>query len=162
MHPTFASAQVCRGLALLGKSEARQALAAFGRASDLVKGAPEPLAFICYAHAALGEQESARRVLAQIEAHARTHYVAPHILAIAHMGLGANGRAFEWLDKAVDERDEDMQLLSFHPLFEALHSESRFKELLKKIDSMTNNNVGDRSGAGRLVNCDFAFLSPDS
>lgn len=141
MHQPFASVHVCKGLALLGKTEARQALAAFKRASNLIKGAPEPLAFICYTYAALGEQADARRMLSEIEAHSRSRYVSPHILAIAHLGLGTNDQAFNWLDKAVDERDEDMQLLGFYPLFDSLRSEPRFQKLLSRIASMTINNA---------------------
>ena len=41
--------------------------------------------------------------------------------------------AFEWLDRAYEERAEWMIYLSVDPRFDTLRAEPRFKELLRRI-----------------------------
>jgi hypothetical protein len=55
-------------------------------------------------------------------------------LAIAqvYIGLGDKDHAFEWLDKAIDQRDLDVTLLWDSP-YEVLRSDARFNLLLRRM-----------------------------
>jgi hypothetical protein len=48
-------------------------------------------------------------------------------------GLGRRDEAFEWLDRAYDERDPFLPILKYYKPFEPLHDDPRFDALLKRI-----------------------------
>jgi serine/threonine protein kinase/tetratricopeptide (TPR) repeat protein len=54
-------------------------------------------------------------------------------IAAVHARLGDKDAAFEWLERAFQERATFLVFLKFHPLFEALHGDPRFDDLVKRI-----------------------------
>jgi hypothetical protein len=54
-------------------------------------------------------------------------------VAIIYVGLGDLEQAFEWLEKAYEERNTELTFLKVDPRLDPLHSSSRFQELLKKV-----------------------------
>jgi hypothetical protein len=50
-----------------------------------------------------------------------------------HIGLGETDRAFEWLEKAIEERDWQMAMLNIEPLFDGLRSDQRFAALVERV-----------------------------
>jgi TolB-like protein/Tfp pilus assembly protein PilF len=54
-------------------------------------------------------------------------------IAAVHARLGDTDAAFEWLERAFDERATFLVFLKFHPLFDALHGDPRFDDLVKRI-----------------------------
>ena len=61
-------------------------------------------------------------------------YVAPSIFAWIYMGLGEIETAFDWLEKAVDERDGFILHLHIDPVYDPLRSHPRYKALLRKMN----------------------------
>ncbi len=61
------------------------------------------------------------------------YYVSPFRLAQAYAFLDEKDQAFEWLDKAYEERSPMLVYLRNYPSFDNLRSDPRFKALLKKI-----------------------------
>ena len=47
--------------------------------------------------------------------------------ATAHAGLGDVDEAFAWLDKARDERSDQLAYLAVEPLFDPLRGDARFE-----------------------------------
>jgi len=60
-------------------------------------------------------------------------YFHPYFLAGLYVGLGDKDRAFEWLDTAYQERDNQLVNVKVDPLFDSLHSDPRYADLLKKM-----------------------------
>jgi len=63
---------------------------------------------------------------------------APQVLAEAYVALGDNDRAFYWLEQAYTHRenvcrDYGLTILKVDPLLAPLHSDPRFKDLLRRI-----------------------------
>ena len=54
-------------------------------------------------------------------------------IALIYTGLGETDQAFEWLDKAYNDRAFDLQFAKVDPRFETLRSDSRFQKLLKRM-----------------------------
>jgi hypothetical protein len=54
-------------------------------------------------------------------------------IAAAFARLGEKDAAFEWLEKALQERPPFMLWLKIHPMFESLHGDPRFDDLVKRI-----------------------------
>ncbi len=74
----------------------------------------------------------ARRLVRELEEMAGRTYVAPAAFAWAYLGLG-DGRAFEWLERAVDARDPVMTHLPSMPFYDGVRADSRFRALLAKM-----------------------------
>jgi hypothetical protein len=55
-------------------------------------------------------------------------------VAVLYAMAGENDQAFEWLEKCLEERNPQMPYLGASVEFEALRSDPRFKELLRKMN----------------------------
>ena len=54
--------------------------------------------------------------------------------ASIYLGLGEIDAAFDWLDKAVEERDTGLLLIPASPLLKPLRSHPRYHALLRKMN----------------------------
>jgi hypothetical protein len=80
-----------------------------------------------------GWRGKAEESLAELDKLSKRHHVAPFLRAVIHTGVGRKKRAFEWLEKAYDERDWHMWLLKIAPVFDGLRSDPRFTKLLTRM-----------------------------
>jgi DNA-binding winged helix-turn-helix (wHTH) protein/TolB-like protein len=120
------------GLSYEQKGMYKEAIAAFERGIKL-SGSPLLVALLGHAHAAAGNRAEALRVLAELQEMAGQRYVSPYTVAAIYAGLRDNNRAFEWLEKAVTERDIWLMNLRVDPVFKELRADRRFKALLLRI-----------------------------
>jgi tetratricopeptide (TPR) repeat protein len=73
--------------------------------------------------------------LAALKEQAKSQYVPAFAMAVAYANLEDNDRAFEWLDKAFEERSTRMADLDIVPALQRLHSDPRFAVLLRRVNS---------------------------
>jgi DNA-binding NtrC family response regulator/TolB-like protein len=133
MEPLFAPAQHTLGLALaqLGKHE--EAIAAFQRALTGSGGNPVPLAALAHVYALAGRGREATEKLHELRQLCREAYVPPYWMALVHAGLDEKDAAFEWLERAYEDRDVWLVWLKREPRFDVLRSDPRFEHLLRQI-----------------------------
>jgi hypothetical protein len=81
-----------------------------------------------------GRREDARRLLAELEKRAETDYVPGTALAYAHLGLGDPERALSSLETAYRERAISLVRLEVDWRFAALRSDSRYQDLLRRMN----------------------------
>jgi serine/threonine-protein kinase len=74
----------------------------------------------------------AKRFLAELEAMSRTMPVPPMARALACIGVG-DDRMFEWLNKAIDDRDPVVTHLSSMPFYDGIRDDPRFQTLLARM-----------------------------
>jgi len=60
-------------------------------------------------------------------------YVPAFSMALIYTGLDEREEAISWLEKAVEERYYQVTNIKVDPRFDSLHSDSRYKALLKKM-----------------------------
>jgi TolB-like protein/tetratricopeptide (TPR) repeat protein len=84
------------------------------------------------AYASAGETAKALNILAQLKALSKQRYVSPVDMAVVYQALDDRNSAFEWLEKAYQERTARIQELS-EPQFDSLRSDSRFPDLMRRI-----------------------------
>jgi hypothetical protein len=60
-------------------------------------------------------------------------YVSPYELATLYVGLGDKEVALESLERAYREHDLQMQYLKVDPHYDALRSEARFQDLMRRV-----------------------------
>jgi len=113
--------------------KAAEAAAEFQMLAQLAPDLPYVQGALGYFYAVTGRSAEAQRVLADLDRLARERYVTHWARAIVYIGLGQNGLALDWLEKACEERDGWIWALSVEPWYAPLRKEPRFQALLKKI-----------------------------
>jgi DNA-binding winged helix-turn-helix (wHTH) protein/TolB-like protein/Tfp pilus assembly protein PilF len=128
-HFSFAHISLARIHTLRGEYE--QAIAEAREAVRTENGngyGLQSLAILGYALGMSGRRKEADDVLQQIGNDRR---VLPFDLAIVHLALGHRDEVFRLLDKALEDRTYGLRLKT-EPIFEPLHSDPRFKALLRR------------------------------
>jgi len=91
-------------------------------------------AYLGYACAIAGRTGEAHQMLEQLQSAARTAYAPAWSLAMIYLGLGETDKAFDWLEKGLDERSSWVVTLRAHPIWEPLRSHPRYRALLRKMN----------------------------
>ncbi|MCC7234903.1 MAG: hypothetical protein IT163_06355 [Bryobacterales bacterium] len=88
---------------------------------------------IAHAYARLGNRPPAEKVLSELLAESKTHYISPYGMAVIYTGLDDKDRALEWLNRAVEEHTGFLIFVNSDPRFKPLRSDARFRDLLRDI-----------------------------
>jgi len=121
------------GLAYEQKKLYPEAIAALEKARSLDNN-PSILGYLGYVYAAAGKKSKALRVLAELNGLSKQRHVPPYSIAIIYAGLNDKDLAFEWLNKAYDDRSFFIALLKVETVLDNLRLDPRFKELLKRAN----------------------------
>ncbi|MEP6922207.1 MAG: FlgO family outer membrane protein [bacterium] len=132
-HILLGEAYVAKGMPAAGVAEMEKGLALD---ATLAK-TPErwdryPL--LAYAYAAAGRRAEALRILGEQQRLAKQRFVSPYNFAIIYTGLGDKDQAFESLRKSVEQHTLILVHLKSRPLFDPLRSDSRYAELLRRMN----------------------------
>ena len=138
LDPNFFPAYRYLGLAYEEKGMYAEAIAELHKAVKLSDGSPQMKATLAHAYAMAGRTAEARKILAELQEAARGRYVSPYDIATIHAALGERDQAFAFLDQAYEERSGWMSYLKVNPIFDGLHSDPRFAELLRRIGLAPN------------------------
>lgn len=69
----------------------------------------------------------------RLEQRARERYIDPEALAMVAIGLGDTAGALDWLDRGRDQRSFYLPLVAADPIYEPLHRNARFLQLVRAI-----------------------------
>ena len=94
-------------------------------------GSQEGIALV---HAAMGQPEELRVVLARLHETAKQRYVSPLEFASIHTALGEKDRAFAYLDEAYRTRAGSITGIKTTPQWAPLRSDPRFTDLLRRLN----------------------------
>lgn len=131
LEPDFGLARQGLGVAYLLKGNHPDAISELQAANKHMPGTRR-MALLGYAYAVSGHTPEARRILAVfLEQNRREPFPALAIAQI-YIGLGEKDRAFEWLQKAIEQRDLDTTLL-WDSFYQGLRSDPRFQLLLRNM-----------------------------
>jgi TolB-like protein/tetratricopeptide (TPR) repeat protein len=85
---------------------------------------------LAFVYAALGRREEAQRLLEEV---GREHPDFSSAVAAGYARLGKSDEAFQWLDRALHERDGGVLEVRTGPLFQPLRKDPRYVPLLRRI-----------------------------
>jgi len=88
---------------------------------------------LAYSLATAGQAVRARTILRTLEKRSQTSWVPAYNLAIIHVALKENDEALRYLEKAYDERDWALLVLTVEPRLDPLRSDPRFQKLCTKL-----------------------------
>ena len=86
------------------------------------------------AYARAGRTGEARKLLEELNDRAQKTNVPPSMFAHIYFCLGESDKAFDWLEKAVDEQDALILHFQVSPYSDPLRSHPRFHALLRKMN----------------------------
>lgn len=133
MDPDSVLAHVVLGDVYEAKHQFREALAELQSAAVISGNKPLVLGALGHVYGSMGNRNEALRIIDQLQAESATVYVSPVHLAQVYAGLGDSASAMRWLERAYQDRSNDLVFLKVDPQFDTLRSEPKFTELLKRI-----------------------------
>jgi adenylate cyclase len=132
LDPSYNMAQAELASTYLQTGELRKALDAVGKVSDPT-GQYSRLPLLARVHARAGRTAEARGILQELLALSSIQYISPAAVALVYVDLGETDSAFEWLQRAFDERDAGLPTLRIDPAFDPLRSDPRFTGLVEAL-----------------------------
>jgi TolB-like protein/Tfp pilus assembly protein PilF len=134
LDPSFFVARRYLGLAYTQKGMYKEAIAEFEKA--IVASNSSPLIRSEYARALAlsGATEKAQQELNDLIELSKQKYISPYQIAATYVSLKDNDHAFEWLQKAFQERADWMVFLNVDPRFDSLHPDPRYVALQRDLN----------------------------
>jgi TolB-like protein/Flp pilus assembly protein TadD len=133
MDATFAPAHVYLGRAYEQKPAFPEAIAELRKALDISEGDTNELAALGQAYAVSHQEGEARKILDQLKERSQQTYVQPMWIAVIHLGLGEKDQAFDWMQKAYEDRSAWLVYLKVDPLFDPVRGDARFADLSRRV-----------------------------
>jgi serine/threonine-protein kinase len=133
LDPEYVTALRILGWAYEESGRLEEAIAAHRKACELTQHRPNFEAQLGRAFALAGRTDEAREVLAGLAKVSAESYVSAFDIAIIHTALGDRERAFEWLERAFEERSDHLPYLGVNPRVDALRGDPRFRDLLARM-----------------------------
>ncbi len=137
LEPNFIKSHRRLGLIYEQKRMYPEAIAEFEKVKELSHGEGGALA-LGHVYAVAGRRDEASKILDELRRKkSQGEYVSPYWFAMIYTGLGANDQAFEWLEQAYKEHDAELIALKVDPRFDPIRSDSRFADLLRRMNLAT-------------------------
>ena len=133
MDPNHYSAYWMLGHTYAANKQFDEAIAASQRAVDLSGRTPGALGILGLAYGLANRKTEANKVLDELLQLNKTRYVTPAAFVNVYIGLGDKDKAFEWLEKALQERSNYVAYLKVFPIVDPLRSDPRYEDLLRRI-----------------------------
>ena len=141
LEPSFGFAHYALGDAWTERGEYDRAFAEYNRAVALGGRSANNVGVLAYAYGRSGHIDRAKEHLHELTARAAHSYVSPMWTALVHLGLGDLDSVFQNLERAFEERDGSLVLITAAVEFDPVRGDSRFRSLL---DRMGLGYLGDR------------------
>jgi serine/threonine protein kinase/Tfp pilus assembly protein PilF len=131
--PTSALSLLCISMAFAAKGAYKEAIIHAERGVGLSPGVNFLRGVLGAVYAMANETTGARQVLDDLLERSRRMYVGPTVISWIYSHLGERDRAFEWLEKAYEQRDCTLGFGLRAPMYDVIRDDARFGELLTKL-----------------------------
>ena len=132
LDPSFVRAHLYLGWTYEAKGMFNDAIAEYEKARAL-DDSPVIAASLAHVLAEAGRKDEAEKLLVELNDLSQRRYVSAYDLALIHVGLGENDRAFEMLERAYEERSSGLSWLKVDPRLNTLRSDPRFASLMSRV-----------------------------
>lgn len=133
MDPNFAVGHRWLGFAYMQQGKYDEAIFELKMYSKLVGASELQSPWLAYCYALSGREKEARRIMLELKRLSGDQYASASLLAVVYLGLGEIDQSYYWLDKAADERSQDLIFLKVDPRFDRIRSDSRYADLMRRI-----------------------------
>lgn len=133
-RPDFWISHYFLGVGYEGSGRLQDAINEYQKAVELSQGDTDPTAGLAHAYAVAGRKADAEKIVQRWLRTATTSYVSPYMIATIYGGLGQKDKAFEFLEKAYQERSTDLPYFARADLrLDELRSDPRLASLLRRL-----------------------------
>ncbi len=132
-NPSFPREHAGLGLSCIHKGSYMRGIAELESAQELTPGLGRVRSNLGYAYAVSGNRTKALEILNELLGHVSPNSFPAAMIAEVYIGLGDKDRAFEWLHKAIDQKDLAV-FLKADPLYDLLRPDPRFSTLLRRMN----------------------------
>jgi len=117
-----------------GSGRPAQAIPEYEQAVELSQRDSDTVAGLAHAYAATGKRAEAEKILSELQRQSKVSYASPYMIAVICSGLGQKDKAFEFLEKAYQERSPDIAYFLRADLrLDTLRPDPRFQDLLRRV-----------------------------
>jgi TolB-like protein/predicted Ser/Thr protein kinase len=135
LDPNFLPAHGLLGEIYVQKSMYKEAVMEFEKGLAVSSGDGYALGGLGYAYAKAGRKADAEKLLNQLNDLSKQEYVPALSRTEIYLGLGDKENAFEWLEKAYEERSARLGVsIKGDAIFDPLRSDPRFADLLRSMN----------------------------
>ena len=137
LDPNYMRTHLYLGYVFSFQSKYQEAIAEEEKALAVAVGNAEALGGLGYCYAVAGRRAEAEKVLGQLQEMSKQKYVPGAFMSVVYIGLGDKEKAFEWLEKSVNDRDATAFTslnLAGSPIFDPLRLDPRFADLLRRMN----------------------------
>jgi TolB-like protein/Tfp pilus assembly protein PilF len=132
IDPGFVRAYLSAGRSYLHQNMPLEAIASFEKARELMPNSPVPLALLAHAYNVVGARTEADRLRHALDRCASTCCVSSYLMARAYLGFD-HDRAFELLEKALEEHDPRLAHINVSPVWDGVRADPRFGVLVGRM-----------------------------
>ncbi len=133
LEPNYMPVHFVLGSTYVQQGRLAEAIAEFQIIYKLDDEAYLALGFMGYAHALAGQRAEAETLLDVLQEISTRKYVSPYSMLLIHLALGPQDRVFELLEQLYEERNDWLVWLKVSPELKNLRSDSRFKDLMRRV-----------------------------
>jgi adenylate cyclase len=133
LDPSNGWVRMFLGRAYLSKGMAQRAIEEMETAERLNPDDSYALGYLGYGYAVTGRRAGALKILQRLDEMEKHRYVSRFAHVYIYIGLGDKDKAFEWLEKAYQERSDSLAWFRFDPESKSLQSDPRFAALMHKV-----------------------------
>ena len=135
LDPNYILAYYFRGVAYLKKSMYEEGMREFEKGVAISPGDMIVLTGLGYGFGVTGKRTEAQRVLDKLNELSKQQYVSAVWRAKIYAGLKEKDKAFEWLEKAYEDRSiVSVGYTKTNPMFDPLRSDPRYADLLRRTN----------------------------
>lgn len=133
MNPKFMLAHIWLGRTYQVKKMYPEAVKEYKKALEVTPDWPVALSQIGNVYGVSGNKAEAQKILESLVALSSNKFVTSYGVALVNMGLGDKEKAFEWLNKAYEERSHWLVWLRSDPRWDSIRTDKRFIELVSRV-----------------------------
>jgi adenylate cyclase len=133
MVPNDPSSMANLGLVYAKKGTYEEAIATLKRGANLFPDNPFLLSALGYAYGVAGKKDEAQKIVKGFIEISKEKYFSSMFISRVYAGMGDVDKAIAWLEKAYEERDPVACIVKSVPSHDYMHSDPRFRALLKKM-----------------------------
>jgi tetratricopeptide (TPR) repeat protein len=132
LKPDLFPTHLIMGMSYTQVGEYAKAIEYYRKAFEL-EGVQTTLGFLGHALALSGRKDEALKTLRDLLEHSKQNFMVFYHIALIYVGLDEKDQAFEWLEKAFNERNEWMCWLKVAPELDSLRSDERLTNLIQRV-----------------------------
>jgi tetratricopeptide (TPR) repeat protein len=133
LESSFAFAHYALGDVSTQLGQYDRAVEEFNKAIALGGRSPNHIGVLGYVYGRSGNRDRATEYLGELTTRARQEYVSAMWIALVHLGLSDRDSVFECLNRAFEQRDGSLILITAALEFDPVRDDPRFKSLLERM-----------------------------